>query len=293
VASRVWEERFAEEIYVPQAVDALTAALKSAGVPVEDLDHLVVGGLHARACRAVPAAAGVAAAKVAPDLTREIGNCGTAHPGVLLADVLDRAGPGATIAVVTVGDGASVLVLRTTPALADARPGLSVRAQIGCGRPSLRYTTYLTWRGLLDREPPRRPDPEPPYAPPAYRRSGWKHALVASVCTSCGARQLPPGRVCVSCRAVDVQREESLERVTGSVVNSTVDRLAFSPSPPTVVVVVDFDGGGRLRCELTDAAEQDAAIGARVEMTFRRTLTARGIHNYFWKARPVRLPRLG
>ena len=26
----------------------------------------------------------------------------------------------------------------------------------------------------------------------------------------------------------------------------------------------------------------------RVEMTFRRLFTADGIHNYFWKARPVR-----
>ena len=32
----------------------------------------------------------------------------------------------------------------------------------------------------------------------------------------------------------------------------------------------------------------DVAIGDRVEMTFRRLFTADGIHNYFWKARPVR-----
>ena len=28
--------------------------------------------------------------------------------------------------------------------------------------------------------------------------------------------------------------------------------------------------------------------GNRVQMTFRRLLTARGIHNYFWKAKPIR-----
>jgi hypothetical protein len=28
-------------------------------------------------------------------------------------------------------------------------------------------------------------------------------------------------------------------------------------------------------------------VGTRVEMTFRRLYTAGGIHNYFWKARPV------
>jgi hydroxymethylglutaryl-CoA synthase len=31
-------------------------------------------------------------------------------------------------------------------------------------------------------------------------------------------------------------------------------------------------------------------IGDRVELTFRRLFTAEGIHNYFWKARPVWAP---
>ena len=65
----------------------------------------------------------------------------------------------------------------------------------------------------------------------------------------------------------------------------TVDRLAFSPSPPVVVaVVIDFDGGGRFQCELTDVDPTTVAIGDRVEMTFRRLYTAGGVHNYFWKA---------
>ena len=43
-----------------------------------------------------------------------------------------------------------------------------------------------------------------------------------------------------------------------------------------------------MRCQLTDAAPDEARIGLRVEMTFRRLVTAAGVHNYFWKARPVR-----
>ena len=52
--------------------------------------------------------------------------------------------------------------------------------------------------------------------------------------------------------------------------------------------VVDFDGGGRLPVELTDVDESEVGIGTEVEMVFRRLGTADGIHNYFWKARPVR-----
>jgi uncharacterized OB-fold protein len=74
----------------------------------------------------------------------------------------------------------------------------------------------------------------------------------------------------------------------GTIVTFTVDRLAYSPSPPIVFAVVDFDGGGRMPVELTDVDPTEVAVGDRVAMTFRRLHTADGIHNYFWKARPVR-----
>ena len=75
--------------------------------------------------------------------------------------------------------------------------------------------------------------------------------------------------------------------VGATVAAVTVDRLAYSPSPPMVFAVLDFDGGGRLPCEVTDVDADEIAVGARVEMVFRRLYTADGVHNYFWKARPV------
>jgi uncharacterized OB-fold protein len=68
----------------------------------------------------------------------------------------------------------------------------------------------------------------------------------------------------------------------------TLDRLAHSLNPPTVNVVVDFAGGGRFLCEMTDCEPEKVAIGDEVEMTFRRMHSAGGVHNYFWKARPRR-----
>jgi len=73
----------------------------------------------------------------------------------------------------------------------------------------------------------------------------------------------------------------------GRVATCTVDRLTFSMAPPVIAAIVDFDEGGRLACEVADARPDDIRIGTRVEMTFRRLHTADGIHNYFWKARPV------
>jgi uncharacterized OB-fold protein len=79
---------------------------------------------------------------------------------------------------------------------------------------------------------------------------------------------------------------ESMSEKLGTVATFTVDRLAYSLSPPVVTAAVDFDGGGRFSCELTDCTPDKVDVGTRVELTFRRMYTAQGVHNYFWKARP-------
>ena len=39
---------------------------------------------------------------------------------------------------------------------------------------------------------------------------------------------------------------------------------------------------------MTDVDPDTVAIGNRVAMTFRKISTVAGVHNYFWKARPLR-----
>ena len=287
-SSHVWEERFGEQVYAPLAEAAMADALKEAALTPGQVDHLAVAGLAGRAVNRVIRSSGVPAGAVADSRLAVIGNTGSAQPGIMLADVLDRAGPGETILLVTLADGATALVLRTTEALAARRPAQPVSAQIAAGNSTLEYGTFLSWRGFLDREPPRRPDPEPVAAPPAQRRADWKFGLVAAKCTRCGTRSLPPDRVCQQCRAIDEMVPEPISDTPATVSTYSVDRLAYTPSPPVLTVVLDFDGGGRLRCQLTDAAEDEVRIGLRTEMTFRRLVTAAGVHNYFWKARPAR-----
>lgn len=285
--SRVWEERFGEHEYVPLGARALGDALKHAGVDAAGVDHLVVTGTHARAARGVAARSGVPVGR-ADDLASTVGNTGTAHPWLLLANVLEQAAPGQVVAVVVLADGADAFVFRTTDALASFRPAATVAEQVASGRADLPYARFLAWRGFLDEEPPRRPDPVPPASPVAARNEEWKFGFTASRCQECGYRHLPPTRVCANCGAVDHMDGERLADVPATVATFTVDRLAYTPSPPLVAAVVDFDGGGRFRCEITDVDPDRVAIGDRLEMTFRRTHTANGVHNYFWKARPVR-----
>ncbi len=283
-ASRVWEERFGEHAYVPLGEAALTEALKSAGVTAPAITRLIVAGPHGRAVKRLAAAAGVKKEALGDDFTASIGNAGTAHAGLLFADTLDRAKSDDVIVVVSLADGADASVWRATGV--SHRPS-GIAAQVGGGG-RVSYPTFLTWRGFVKREPPRRPDPQAPEAPPARRAEAWKFAFTGSRCQACGTRHLPPQRVCVKCHAVDKMTPDRLADTPAVIATFTVDRLAFSPSPPMVVAVLDFEGGGRFQSEMTDVDPKAVKIGDRVTMTFRRLITAGGVHNYFWKAKPLR-----
>src|SRR5262249_1995936 len=177
-------------------------------------------------------------------------------------------------------------IWRTTGAIAAQRSDAPVAAQLAAGG-RVTYATFLTWRGFLPREPPRRPDPERPAAPPSFRAESWKFAFTGSRSQACGTIHVAPQRVWVKCHAVGRMAPERLADKPATIATFTVDRLAYSLSPPVVAAVIDFEGGGRFQCELTDVDPAAVKIGNRVEMTFRRLFTAGGVHNYFWKARPL------
>ena len=282
--SRTWEDRFAEQVYRPLVDRAWAEALGRTGLTAADVDLAVVTGLHARATGKTAGSLGVA---VADDLSGTVGNTGAAHPALALAAALDTADAGRVIALVVLADGVEVLIFRTTDALADGRPSPAVAAQIAA-RADLAYPTYLAWRGLLEVQPPNRPEPNRPSASAAHRRTDWKHGFVGSTDASTGITHLPPSRVGIDGGTVDDMAPTPMADARGTIVTFTIDRLAYSPSPPVVFAVVDFDGGGRMPVELTDVDPDEVSIGGRVEMTFRRLFTADGLHNYFWKARPVR-----
>jgi len=275
--SKQWEERFGETRYLGLGLDAWHSALAAAGITADQVDRVVVASSHSRATNALGKKLGLGAT-LAPGLDASVGFTGAAHPGLLLADALDAAGPGQVVALVVLADGADVVLFRTTEALASGRPSPTVADQIAAGGP-VPYGKVLAWRGYLPVEPPRRPEPARPSASAAARSRDWKFGFVGSA-DDAGDVHLPPSP------ADDEVRP--MADASGTIVTYTIDRLAYSPSPPVVFAVVDFDGGGRLPVELTDVDPSDVVIGGRVEMTFRKLFTSDGIHNYFWKARPVR-----
>jgi hydroxymethylglutaryl-CoA synthase len=287
--AKTWEERFAlTQAYVPLLTSAAKAIATKARVAPGDLAAVVLDAPNPRATQAVAAALKLDPARIVNPLLDSVGWTGAAHAGLLLADALDRAKPGDRVLVISVSDGVDAILLRVTDAITRRAPSRTVASLVASKRDDLTYARYLKWRGLLETEPPRRPDPQRPAAPPSLRSEDWKYGFMGSRCTACGTFQLPPQIVCVKCQAVDKMEKVPFADRTAKIRTFTVDRLAFSLQPPMVVAILDFEGGGRFQSELTDCEPEKVAIGQEVEMTFRRLFTADGVHNYFWKARPAR-----
>jgi 3-hydroxy-3-methylglutaryl CoA synthase len=256
VRSKVWEERFGETQYVPLGEQAWQEALKDAGLEADQVDRIVVTGPHARAVGAFGKKLG-AGDKLVGDFASTVGYTGAAAPALLLGAALDQATPGQVIALVSLSDGADVLLFKATDAIASFSAARPVADQAAGGSP-LPYGKYLAWRGMLPVQPPNRPEPTRPSSSASGRTTDWKFGFGGHA------------------------------DVRGTITTFTIDRLAYSPSPPVVFAVVDFEDGGRQPLELTDVDVAEVEIGKQVEMTFRRLFTADGIHNYFWKSRLVR-----
>ena len=235
LTGEVWEERFGFEQYSEPLRRVADELLAMAGLT--EADHVVITSSNP----AVTKRAGSLVKGTLSTTGSPVGFSGAADPILALAAVLDTAGAGETVLVLSAVDGCDGVLLQTTDLLPERRARRPVGAQLESGR-EVDYPTYLSWRGLLERELPRRPEPDRPAGPPSARAEGWKFGFTGSRCTECGFLHLPPLRVCRACSAADAMETVSGADLTGSVATFTVDRLAYSPSPPVVDVVVDFDG---------------------------------------------------
>lgn len=287
VRTKTWDDKFSEVTYSPLGQKVWKEALAEAGIEAAAVDLVGISAPTVRLSNSLGGKLG--AAKIVDTHATTVGITGAAQPLFVLASLLEQAvAEGAsTVAFVSLADGADAVVLRLTPAAAQYRGARTIAAQIDGGAP-VAYGKFLAWRGMLKIEPPRRPEPSRISATVAARNQEWKFGFVASQDQQTGLVHMPPSRVSADGERTDQMDPIPMADKQGTIATFTVDRLAYSPSPPIVFAVVDFDGGGRLPIELTDTDADEVAIGKRVEMTFRLLYTADGLPNYFWKGRLVR-----
>lgn len=284
---RNWDERFQLEFGYGRAIpDVLKAIAEKTKFKPEEISKVVfpVGPK----IQQMLLKEGFKREQIADSLINEVGLTGTAHPLLMLVNELENAKAGDKILVLSYGEGADALLFQVEEANAKFLPMRKVSDLIKSKRADLTYATYLKWRQKVDVEPPRRPEPSRPSSPYMRRRSKYNLALYGSRCEACGTPQFPAQRICYKCRAKDQMADYGFRDKIGRLTTFSADYLSYSLNPPEIVAVVDFEGGGRMLCNMVDVKPEELKIGQQVEMTFRKMFTAGGIHSYFWKAQGIR-----
>ncbi|HWC76679.1 MAG TPA: OB-fold domain-containing protein [Blastocatellia bacterium] len=285
-----WEERFAvTQGYQRVVRQAVSELFERTGIGPSQLTKAVFYAPDPGSLGAVAKSLGLTAEQIPDHLFSSVGNSGAAMPLLVFSSVLEEAQPGDKLLLVGYGSGCDALMFEVTSEIENTK-AVSRRGVKGhlAAKGSLdSYERYARFRELIDVEAPRR------QAPSASATQTWRDRdeilkLRGSRCLACGKVQYPIQRVCISCQARDSFESVRLADKNATLFTYTVDFLNADPDPPTVMTVIDFEGGGRAYVMMTDRDPAEVKIGQTVEMTFRRLYDADGFRNYYWKCRPVR-----
>ena len=298
---RSWEDRMVlDKGYSSIMHEAISGLLKKYNLAPKDFAKIVCDApldvrRHARLAREL----GFDAAQVQDPMFLTTGNTGCALALIMLVAALEEAKPGDKILFASYGNGADAFVLQVTPEIKKLGPRRGIKKHLASKKPLKNYETYLRWRKLVTLERARRPELGPTTVAGVWRDRRLILGLWGKKCKVCGTPQIiqggtmgmgTPTRVCVNCQAKDQFDEYRFSNKKAKVFTFTQDNLADTLDPPAVITVVDFEGGGRVVFDMTDRDPSEVYVGMPVEMTFRKLYydAPRGIHNYFWKSRPVR-----
>ena len=287
---RSWEDRFAIEEGLERIMgEAVSGFIEKEGISVKDVAKLALYSPDARRHGQLARHLGFQPEQVQDPLFGRMGNTGAAFPLMLLAGALEDGSPGQLLLTVAYGDGSDVLGFRTTSKIGERGHGLGVSGFLDSGQVLDSYETYAKWRNVwLTDSSSRRPDPQSPSVTALWRESDQNIKFHGGVCNQCGYVQYPPQRVCVECQSRDDSTPIRLSDKLGTVFTYSLDYLAGTVDTPLAVVVVDFEPGGRVLCMMTDREVGEVQIGMPVQMSFRKLRVVNGIHNYYWKAVPLR-----
>ena len=288
---RSWEDRFAIEEGLERILgDALAGFMEKQGIAARDVGKLALyapdGRRHSQLARQL----GFSAEQVQDPMFGRLGNTGAAFPLMLLVSALEDTGPGQLIVTASYGDGSDVIGFRTTDQAANGRASAGVSGFLESKQVLDSYETYARWRDVwLTDAASRRPQAQSPSVSALWREGDRNIRFYGATCNQCGFVQYPPQRVCVKCQSRDDATPVRLSDQPGKVFTYSMDYLAGTTDTPLVIAVVDFDGGGRTLCMVTDRELDEIKVGMPVEMSFRKLRVVNGIHNYYWKATPRRV----
>ncbi|MFP3974676.1 MAG: hydroxymethylglutaryl-CoA synthase [Chloroflexota bacterium] len=285
---RFWEDRFAQtQGYLKVMGEAISGLLDKSKMSAGDFSKIVLYGHEARRPAEVAKKLGFDAKAQLQDLLLDsMGNTGTAYALMLLVAALEEAQPGDRLLMASYGNGSDAFALEVSDQIKKIGDHRGIKANLETKRMVPDYATYLKWRKLLSRGPTL--DKlyfwTYPSAPPLLRERNRIYPLHGVKCRACGKIQYPPQRVCVKCGSKDDFDEVRLSDKRGTLHSFSNEFLSGQ-----LVAAVNFEGGGRIWCNVTDATYEELKIGSPMEMSFREVVYDYGIHDYFWKAIPLRV----
>lgn len=288
-----WESRWVrDEGYGRIIPAALEQALVKLGLSAEKISHLIIPLVERGVAEQLAKKAGFGSEVVVDTLSATVGSTGSAHAMLLLSHVLERAKPGEIILLTGFGQGCDVVAFEVTDAIKGHQTPFGVSGWLARRKEETNYTKFLFFRGLLDLDTGMRAEMDQKQPLTAlYRNRKAVLALVGGRCTKTGTVQFPKSDISVNSNdfSVGTQEDYPFAERQAKVLTYTADSLTYSPDPPQFYGMIEFDEGGRMMAEITDADPEDIAVGAPLKMMFRvkGVDTARGFTRYFWKAVPA------
>jgi len=285
------EGRFINETgYMPAMREAISGLMKKHDLHPEDFAKIVFYAHDSRAHTAMMKTLGFEQSQVQDPLFNQIGNSGTAASLIMLVAALEEAMPGDKILYAGYGDGCDAFLFRATKHISKIQDESGMKSRLA-RKEYIDYGKYLEWRDLITVEELSLPAPLELSLSSRWRGRMTVSSLYGFQCINCGTPQLHPNgqkvRICVACQSKDDFEPYKFSDKAGKLFTFSVDHLQPTKNPPGLNGVVDFDGGGRFVCELTDYDLEKVQVGMPVEMTFRRLSDSKSVVNYFWKAKPL------
>ncbi len=288
-----WEDRFVKDMgymrVLPEAVFGLT---KKYNLNLKDFSKVVYNAPDARYHRAMAKTLGLDMKnQVQNPLFDLVGNTGASSTMMILVSALEEAKAGDKILMANYGDGADAFVLQVNDRIEEVKACRGLRVWLRSKMMIPTYGKYLHLRNLMEWTIDRRPAPRTSL-PILFREREGLARLIGKRCKNCGHEQFPRMRVCMWCQG-SIEKPEEYENVwlagqKGHLFSYSMDLRSPVADLPNVNCVVDLEGGARFYGLMTDRDPEKLRVEMPMEFTFRRINDAQGMHNYFWKVRPVR-----
>lgn len=289
-----WEDRFIrDEGYVRFIVEAVKGLLEKSGLRPEQLTKVIYPCLYGADFGKIAKIIGLTTSQLEEPLMPQVGYTGSADPLLHLVKALEVSHTGDRIAVIGFGAGADAILFQVTDMIETVKSShRGVAKHLAAKRELKNYEKMIAWRGLLPLEKGIRGEIVAFTAlSDLWRNRHEILGLRGGRCLRCGLPQYPPQKVCANpdCGAIGQSESYRFSDKRGTLFTYTGDNLAFSPNPPAIYGLVDFEGGGRFWFDITDADLDEIQVGMMVEMSFRKKYLDEkfGVHGYFWKAIPV------